>query len=465
MHASTALTDEVVNIICSSSHNSFIKFPQHKSSNIKPINSKNSNILKKSSFVGSSLFKLSNEYKISDHLDRNQMMKEENNNRHSLFDSRYPLLEQKYNKDPLFKSTSQGCQKSMFVSHETILNDNKQYASTELAKLRFTYENPIKEEDKLDSSIEGNISSYNNTKRRKSLCNYTTLENNNTFSRRLFLRISEKKLFKKNIEAKFFPISIPCKKYSLSRLSLLTNPIKDYLNKKHLSLLINDLSSSLPKNDNVIKKNSIYEKDFDSVKENLKEKINSKYNNKEFEYIEQIKVKPRSKLLYPSVDNDNYESIMQLPNYKLYTYLNESPSLNIRKRLKNKRYLITPNNRHLNQYLNNLRSESVDSGFSCASISSTTSTASDFSIKASKIFLRRSFSIELLPADCLKISKDEAINYLTWVKSLKKLLQLTKELRSISETEENKEKTMLAEISALQQMKHVRKIFNGKFFI
>uniref|UniRef100_A0A915DZ55 TLDc domain-containing protein n=1 Tax=Ditylenchus dipsaci TaxID=166011 RepID=A0A915DZ55_9BILA len=108
----------------------------------------------------------------------------------------------------------------------------------------------------------------------------------------------------------------------------------------------------------------------------------------------------------------------------------------------------------------NVRSDSVDSGFSCASLSSCSSTESSVedpgSLQKARMIRQRSMSIQ---PESISIAK--SVDYPAWLRSVKKLVQLTMQLRQ--EEEDNKDET----ISSLEQLagQHRQDVENVKKFV
>lgn len=409
-------------------HDSFVNNTKNKSN----FADRKTNVLNKSSFT-SSLFELSDEYKISNQIDRNYIMEEENFNRvqrrHSLSVPKSPMFKEEY-KGHFSLSKIQNCQKSFSLFKLNALNLKDKAIKSDLNKessIINTYNN-----------LSLNIEIRNDDTKRRFLSN----EENN-FIRRSSLRCSNKKT---NLESKLF--------FEKCKNSLI--PINGFLNKKYssnLSLPSEKDDSQLPinKNDNEGKRrrsavnfNVIVEFNSDLSRLEAIHNINSLVENvseapkKDKVGAEIFYNKLRSKSLSSALDKNNYENIK----------INQNE---FRKHNKHNRLSIPEirNNNYFNVFMDNFRSESVDSGFSCASY---TSNSSNSSIEPTERVRSRFKSISISS----NYKTNERIDYITWIRSIKKLVQLNKELQNLSsETVENKEKKKLTEMSALRQIENV----------
>lgn len=233
-------------------------------------------------------------------------------------------------------------------------------------------------------------------------------------------------------------------------------PINGFLNKKYSSILSlpsekDDSQLRIDKNNNGDKRrrsevNFSVVKEFNSDLSRLEaiHNINSLVENvseapkKDKVEAEIFYNKLRSKSLSSALDEDNYENIK----------INQNK---FRKHNKHNRLSISEikNNNYFYVFMDDFRSESVDSGFSCASY---TSNSSNSSIEPTERVQPRLKSISISS----NYKTNERIDYITWITSIKKLVQLIKELQNLSsETVENKEKKKLTEMSALRQIENV----------
>lgn len=153
-------------------------------------------------------------------------------------------------------------------------------------------------------------------------------------------------------------------------------------------------------------------KQFDSFeKENIFKKILSSSHKK---YIKLQKLEQRAKPLCP------------LSKYNKYIDL-----LNLQKNNK----LLMNKNLLYSKSCHNIRSDSVDSGFSCASVSSYSSLDEDTATLTKSRDKSSNLGIDL--ESDIKLSDNT--DFLVWLKSVKKILQLTKKLKNNSTTaDENK---------------------------